>query len=369
MERRHEPAASSSPFDALPLNLLRHIMLALPVDARGRAACVCRAWRDVLADAELWKVLDLSSEGGLDEERITENLVRAAAARAAGLRVLNLGNLQDEALAKELIAANGATLRVLHAAEPQDFEDGLLLYEAEAFLTAAPHLEELHAPRAVGGVTDLAALLRTRRVRASCAHTEVSSDPLAQALDFVAAVREHVWLERVFVSHVRHEDPAFLNAVFEAACTRRLTRVVTVEASTLRPAHAHALARLLRSRCLTQLDLEVELVPALLNQTAVRLGTVLRHTGARSLKVLTLSLGSWQHVSHGAVMSTLMQLVFSLEQLILSYNMVARKERAAAGRALGALIALNSPTLTGLYLAGCQLGDEGVAALLSCAYR
>jgi hypothetical protein len=62
---------------------LRVIMLALPVDARARAACVCRSWRAFLADTSLWQVLDLTPSGGV-AVRVTENLVRGAVARAAG---------------------------------------------------------------------------------------------------------------------------------------------------------------------------------------------------------------------------------------------------------------------------------------------
>ena len=74
------------PFDALPVLLLRVIMLALPVDPRARAACVCRGWRAFLADPSLWRVLDLTPAGGVVAERVTENLVRGAVARAGGQR-------------------------------------------------------------------------------------------------------------------------------------------------------------------------------------------------------------------------------------------------------------------------------------------
>jgi hypothetical protein len=65
-------------FDALPEPVLRVIMLALPVDARARAACVCRSWRAFLADSSLWQVLDLTRAGGVAAARVTENLVRGA---------------------------------------------------------------------------------------------------------------------------------------------------------------------------------------------------------------------------------------------------------------------------------------------------
>ena len=89
---------------------------------RARCAAVCRSWRDVLADASLWTVLDVSDAGGVTRERRTAALVRGAAARAAGqLRVLNLGagtfgmSAADAAalLVVQVVAANAAALRVV----------------------------------------------------------------------------------------------------------------------------------------------------------------------------------------------------------------------------------------------------------------
>jgi hypothetical protein len=73
-------------FDALPEPALYAILLALPVDARARAACVCRAWRAFLACLPLWQVVELTEAGGMAAERVTENLVRSAVQRAAGQR-------------------------------------------------------------------------------------------------------------------------------------------------------------------------------------------------------------------------------------------------------------------------------------------
>jgi hypothetical protein len=47
-------------FASLSLPLACRIFLALPADARGRASCVCRAWRDALAEPSLWTRLDMS---------------------------------------------------------------------------------------------------------------------------------------------------------------------------------------------------------------------------------------------------------------------------------------------------------------------
>ena len=55
--------ASGASHEALAVAVL-HVAPVLPVDARARAACVCRAWRDFLADPALWQVLDLTLAGG-----------------------------------------------------------------------------------------------------------------------------------------------------------------------------------------------------------------------------------------------------------------------------------------------------------------
>ena len=78
--------SASALHNVLPEEALRVVMLALPVDARARAACVCRSWRAFLSDVSLWLVLDLTPAGGVTARRVTENLVRGAMARAAGQR-------------------------------------------------------------------------------------------------------------------------------------------------------------------------------------------------------------------------------------------------------------------------------------------
>jgi len=66
MSNKHEGAAAlrisrdAATFASLPLPLAQRIFLALPADARGRASCVCRAWRDALAEPALWTRLDMS---------------------------------------------------------------------------------------------------------------------------------------------------------------------------------------------------------------------------------------------------------------------------------------------------------------------
>jgi len=109
--------SASELHNALPEEALRVIMLALPVDARARAACVCRAWRAFLADVSLWQVLDLTPAGGVVVERVTENLVRGAVHRAAGqLRSFSFEHKPDMRVNEylsDVIMSNGAEMQTV----------------------------------------------------------------------------------------------------------------------------------------------------------------------------------------------------------------------------------------------------------------
>jgi hypothetical protein len=57
----HHISGDAVTFASLPLPLAHRIFLTLLVDERGRACCVCRAWRDALAAPALWTRLDMSA--------------------------------------------------------------------------------------------------------------------------------------------------------------------------------------------------------------------------------------------------------------------------------------------------------------------
>ena len=109
-----DPAGEELSFDALPEEALRVIFVALPVDARARAACVCRSWRAFLADVSLWLKLDLTAEtGGVDAVRLEPTLTSGALARAGGkLRELSiLSGAGHVAFLCAAIEGNCASLR------------------------------------------------------------------------------------------------------------------------------------------------------------------------------------------------------------------------------------------------------------------
>ena len=75
---------------SLPLAVAQRIFLALPVDRRAQAACVCRSWRDALADPALWTRLDISAPSGVNMTLNRDALLLGAAACASGRLLLTL---------------------------------------------------------------------------------------------------------------------------------------------------------------------------------------------------------------------------------------------------------------------------------------
>ena len=80
--------AVAATFASLPLPLAQRVFLALPPDARGRACCVCRAWRDALADPALWTRLDMSNVPSNDRSGRFVRMLKGAAGRAGGQLLL-----------------------------------------------------------------------------------------------------------------------------------------------------------------------------------------------------------------------------------------------------------------------------------------
>ena len=120
MSSEHEDAAAvlfisdAVTFASLPLALACRVFLALPLEDRGRASCVCRAWRDALAEPALWTRLDMAGVGG-GWLRICSVLNGAAARAPFQLRQLNVSQ-QHVAWPVLLLVltANAGSLRELH---------------------------------------------------------------------------------------------------------------------------------------------------------------------------------------------------------------------------------------------------------------
>jgi hypothetical protein len=360
-----DPAVEIAPFDAVPEEALRVIMLALPVDARGQAACVCRSWRAFLADPSLWQVLDLTPAGGVARERVTENLVRGAVHRAAGLlRVLSWNediaeNLSDLLLV--VIVSYGAELQEVNA----NVNVSLNLTLLNAVLAAAPRLQALNT-RVGGSCTELLPCLRNDPPYGSlrvchlnvwhggffAAHTDL--------LALAAAVAAHESLKSLSLLHLRVARG--VNALMDAAAERRVAQL-SIHHCAWDAENFHALARLLQRGSLTKLSVICLGFPVALEESWVELCAALRacHTLTHLELVLHPSDDATRHI-----ITELLDAAASLPALSeLDLSNSRWQDTTAFGRALGALLAANLPSLRALRVYGCRLGDEGLAPLLN----
>ena len=131
----------------LPDAVVRRVLTFVPADARARAALVCRAWRDTVADARLWTVLDLSPASGVAQP-VSDATLRGAAALARGqLTVLCLDDCEQvtRAARLEVVTANGGSLRELSCCfshDPSEYgsDAGFRSLHVEALAAAAPQL-------------------------------------------------------------------------------------------------------------------------------------------------------------------------------------------------------------------------------------
>jgi hypothetical protein len=383
-------------FDALPEEALRVIMLALPVDARARAACVCRGWRAILADPSLWQVLDLTPAGGVAAERVTDNLSRSVAVRAAGQRacpplwlsrpgceltsVRSLARHARIALTRIVASAVRSlslfrtpnahagqllvALVVTCGAELQQVNTNATLGAGElrAVFARAPRLQVLNA-HAIAHCDGLLPFLRNDPpygpLRVSELEANLSTVDEADVLAFAAAVATHEPLQGLKIVGVR--SVRGLTALVDAAAERRFSRL-SLQTCDLDVVCMPALARLLQRGSLTMLHVDVFSFPHTQEESVPELCAGLR--ACRSLTHLRLALNTHGDANRRTVTDLLdaAAALPVLSSLDLSWSRF--QDRAAAGRALGALLAANLPNLRTLIVYSCHLGDEGMAALL-----
>jgi hypothetical protein len=227
--------SASTLHNVLPEEALRILFLALPVDARARAACVCRTWRAFLADPTLWQVLDLTDAGGVTSR--SRDLLRGAVARAAGsLRVLHFGRY-DSRLLVGVVVSDGAQLQ-------QVSTDERLSADQLATVASAPRLQVLNADVS-GCCTDLLPFLRNGLVRVSemSVHVLHRDEDAAMVHAFAAVVAAHEPLKRLRI--IGRYATRGVNALFDAAAERRISHLMLVGAL-LDAESIPALARLLQ---------------------------------------------------------------------------------------------------------------------------
>jgi hypothetical protein len=366
----------------LPRAIVLLAFAPLPVDLRARCACVCRGWHAALLERALWTRLDVSRTSGVTGA-VTDAFLRGAAARAGGaLQTLDVSGsnaLSLEALL-EVATANAATLRQLRVCHGCNmYEEHFLPFRhAMELLRAAPQLRVFDIDVGCDGVAHARDTLRIRRkkgllaplrIRGLCFNTHRADE--AALLALAADVASHAWLRTLCVSGPLR-TPAALDAVVDAALTRRLAAVHFVDCG-LVPASAPALARLLGGSSLEELlVLGNRYAAALLDAPAAALlASALRAN--MTLKRLHLeSVDLWHDVAAASTLLGELTAHPSVRTLCLAHNSSSATEvadRVAAGAALGALLAADAPALTELDVEQCNLGDAGVAPLLEALPR
>jgi hypothetical protein len=379
--RRIGPDAAT--FASLPLPVARLVFLALPVDARGRACCVCRAWRDTLAEPSLWTRLDMSFLPELAPFDIVGPrrarflvLLHGAAGRARGVQQLKFSKqyLMMHEL-QPVLTANAGSLRELHLCEVDADDTNPHNPTVQAVVAAAPLLQVLtsesvsckwqNAVRILHSEPQFA-LLQCRTLTVEFYDHSGggmgSVGPVAAALADAALQPA---LLRLRIQSADTAQPAVMGALVDAVLARRLPEL-SFRGCT-RPAAA-PLARLLAEGSLASFEIcflrddagtrgtpLFDAAGAALVAGALRLNTTLT-----SLELFRADLCVDVRVS-GALLGALIG-HSSLREL----KIVA--EHSADGRtfgaALAALIAADAPALHVLRCRDCSLGDAGLAPIV-----
>jgi hypothetical protein len=357
---------------SLPLPLVRHIFSLLPVDCRLRCSEVCRGWRDVLLERSLWTRLDLSATSGVRLHAgvgALDALLRCAAARAGGglqaLQVDTRGVTHETLL--EVAEANAGALRELHTSVDINTVGtrlGFMPAGLEALFGAAPLLRDFSTGLCAHGVHDVGRVLRNEApfgpLRVRYLTASLHNEGEAAVVACAAAVAAHASLCSLELQFTSLDMRAALDAVVDAALTRHLHTVSFTHCG-LYPASAPALARLLGSDALT--TLQVRRSDHMLDVPAARvLAAALRANATLTALTLTTD-GVFKDAAVAAELLSALTGHASLRMLNLGHNRAFSAYEAAAGAALGALVAANAPALTELDVSWCRLGDDGLRAL------
>jgi hypothetical protein len=383
---------ATSALSPLPHSVVLHIFSLLPVDARLRCLEVCRGWRAVLLERSLWTRLNLSATCGATS-RVTLGLLRAAAARAGGqLAALDVFDRDffeedeeseddgavEEALL-EVVTANSAALRELRLG----FADGVrtfLFHDVQQLLRAASQLRVAESGVACEEVADALRVLRNAdvfaplRVRFFVLDASETVMPEQAALLATAdAVASHAWLTELGLFSTPLDEAATLDAFVDAALTRQLVHV-SLHGCSLSPASVPALVRLMAGGVLRNLNVHndgeqlFDEATAALMANAIRTNTTLTSVTFSFMQqwriraAATLLIGAL--TAHPSVREVRFEHARSYAEIGLP-----EPDRAAIGAALGALVAADAPALTQLSLALCDLGDEGLRALMEALPR
>lgn len=388
--RRARAVASPEPqswsYDALPVAVAQRVFALLPVDTKARVACVCRTWRDAVADPQLWTRLNFSSlDLKLDVWRQPYSALRSTAQRAQGqLEHLNVSGtitVPREMLLGVLAANPGLRKLCVESVTIDGLCPGLYDEYAlplDQILAAAPMLQAVDTAGGMSCASFHAAdLLRVgSSLRMSNLKVHCSRD-MGTIATFTAALSDAALqptLSRVSVFEADLAHPQTLDSLVDAALARRLPGLAL---SRCPPPAAASLARLLNGDSLTELELSHTRagydVPLLKPGGAAVVAEALRVN--RTLKTLKLNRSSvFRHM--GAANSLLNALVGHPSLRELSVFCEGGGASTTRGALLALFVAADAPALESLDVycnhADCQMclhGDVDLGPLVRALAR
>ena len=350
------------------------IFACVPADARARAALVCRAWRDAIAEPSVWAQLDLDMMSVVTVA-FTDAVLRGAAARAQGQLTSLLLRCSEQlsiAAVLDVVTANAGSLRELTCwSEITDITNDNRIWtfeEVADVARAAPQLRVLHADVS-SSVADALHMLRNDspfeplRIRDLEIDGADDDEPAADAdvLAFVAAVQRHASLRQLGLFAVSLRTPAVLDALAAVVTASALPALWLVGCG-LSPASVPALVRMLRRGALTSLELSNNREALLVAPLAVQFAdAIASHHALRHLRLEAIQL--WHDAPAAAAVMRAVTGHPSLQTLELTSS--APPDPAAAGAMLGALVAADAPALRELCIHNSPLlGDAGMRPLL-----
>jgi hypothetical protein len=331
----------------------------------------------MLRERSLWTRLDVSNTSGVLHRRVTDALLRAAAAKACGaLQALDVSGCQQLTHAALLAAvtANAGALLQLRAVGDFVFGEYLMTFsQLQALLQAAPRLQAFVA-HMYSSIPDAHSCLRNEGefapVRLWQLDLNADDETTAAVIELARSLSSHAALKEVKIYDAAFEDVAALDALVDAAVERRL-RSVQFSGCGVSPASAPSLARLLGSSALKKLHIlylpDAE-EPLLDEPAAVLLASALqRNTTLKVLHFCDVGLCA-DRVAAATLLNALVAHP-SVRELTLIENSAGDGDQAAVGSAIFALVAANAPALIEFSVSKCSLGDAGLAPLVHALQR
>jgi hypothetical protein len=358
-------------FACLPLAVVLHVFTLLPVDARARAAAVCKTWCNALAERSLWTILDLSLAGGVARERVTDALLRGAAAKArSGLTALDVSGCEPltHATLLDVVTANAGALTELRAYRGKAHTPAKRI---KSLLAAAPLLRVCHADAEAAAEVACRMLrneppfgpLRVRELCVSAPWLGGEADVHALAADMTASASP---LSQLLMTAAPLSGQGVLDAVVDVALARRL-HFLALGFSPLSAACVPTLARLPGGSALRTLFIHSTGAEPLLLSGEEGSASLLAAALRANSTLTALSFIRANVWLDAAAAGTLLQALTahpSVQKLLLFDNVVRAADRARVGASLGALVAANASALQLLDVSDCALGDEGLGPLV-----